>query len=268
MDLGDRMKFYENRFQQDLCPLVPAIVRLDGRAFHTFCKKMQKPFDADFHRLMTVVTRKLMEETGANFGYTQSDEISLLFYSDTFGSQIFFNGNVMKMVSTLAALGSVYLQYYGQSMLEKSYLLNSFPTFDSRIANYPIEEVANYFVWREKDAVRNSILAMAQANFSHNSIQGLSCDELQEKLFQEKNINWNDCPSNQKRGTYVRMTKVFTPFTPDEIATLPPLHNARKNPDLVIERNRMEVLDLSILTKIKNRTEVIMYGAEPELYEK
>ena len=262
MDLGDRMKLYEGRFQQDLCPLVPAIARLDGRAFHTFCSKMEKPFDVTFHNIMVGVAIHLVKETGARLGYTQSDEISLLYYSDTFDSQIFFDGNVIKMVSTMAAIASV---YFNECAPEK-WTSNKRPTFDCRIANYPIDEVANYFIWREQDAVRNSIQAAAQANFSHHSIQGLNCDQLQEKLWKEKGINWNDYSPAQKRGTYVRTTRVVTKFTTEELEKLPPKHHAHKNPELEFERHRVEIVELPILTKVKNRTEVVLYGAECEAF--
>jgi len=204
----------------------------------------------------------LLKETNARLGYTQSDEISLLFYSDTFDCKIFFDGNVLKMVSTLSAIASVFFNEY----LPEMKISNKRPTFDCRIANYPIDEVANYFVWREQDAVRNSIQAAAQANFSHNSIQGLNCNQLQEKLWKEKGINWNDYSSAQKRGTYAKMPQVTTKFTVDELEKLPPKNNAHKNPDLVFERNSIETIDLPILTKIKNRTEVILYGDVPELF--
>ena len=257
------MKLYEGRFQQELCPLVPAVARLDGRAFHTFCAKMEKPFDAAFHNIMVNVTMHLVKETGARLGYTQSDEISLLYYSDTFDSRIFFDGNVIKMVSTLSAIASVCFNEHAP----EGWIRNKRPTFDCRIANYPIEEVANYFIWREQDAVRNSIQAAAQAYFSHQSLQELNRDQLQEKLWQEKGINWNDYSPSQKRGTYVQTVRVASKFTTEELEKLPPMHHAHKNPDLVFERNRIEILELPVLTKVRNRTEVIMDGATPELYD-
>jgi len=267
MELSDRMKRYENLYQQQFCPLVPVIARLDGRAFHTFCNGMIKPFDKDFHDLMVQTTVYLVEASNAIVGYTQSDEISLLFYSDRFESQVFFDGKVMKMVSTLAAMASVkfndMLVMGCSPVVERIHGGCTPVTFDCRAANYPVEEVANYFIWREQDAVRNSIQAAAQYYFSHKSIQNLNGKQLQEKLFQEKQINWNDYSYQQKRGTYVRIKKVSTPFTADEIESLPPKHHARTNPDLVVERRQVVLEEVPILTTIANRTEFLLYGFDP-----
>ena len=75
--------------------------------------------------------------------------------------------------------------------------------FDSRVFNIPKEEVCNYFVWRQQDATRNSIEAVGQANFSHKELNCKSCDKIQDMLFTEKNINWNDFPAYQKRGACI-----------------------------------------------------------------
>lgn len=75
--------------------------------------------------------------------------------------------------------------------------------FDSRVFNIPREEVANYFYWRQLDASRNSIQMVGQANFSHKELQNKSCNDIQDMLITQKNINWNDFPTYQKRGSCV-----------------------------------------------------------------
>jgi len=265
--LAERMKIYEQIGQQSLIPMVPVIARLDGRAFHTLTRNFRKPFDEGFHQVMVYTMKYLVKQTGAKLGYTQSDEISLLFHSPKYDSQIFFDGKLFKIVSILAAMASVRFNY-AMAIVPGAPAVHATmePIFDCRAANYPEEEVGNYFIWRELDAVRNSIQAAAQANFSHKSLQELSCNQLQEKLFSEKGINWNDYSNEQKRGTYIRTIRVLEKFTADELHELPEKHLARTNPDLIFERNRTEIMDFPILTKIKNRTEVLLYGAEPELH--
>ena len=144
-ELGDRMKMYEGKeAQREFIPILPILARLDGRAFHTFCHKMEKPFDAGFHATMTRVTKTLVEESNARVGYTQSDEISLLFHSENFKSQVFFNGSIMKMTSTLAAVASVEFNYEWGELVG-----NHKPTFDCRCWQLPDKaEVANYFLWQ------------------------------------------------------------------------------------------------------------------------
>jgi len=262
MQLDTRIKFYEGQYRQFLTPLVPVVIRLDGRAFHTFCQNMKKPFDEDFHNIMVNVTERLVIETNARVGYTQSDEISLLLHSDQWDSQLYFHGNVNKINSIAASFTTAWFHCFlkvspiavGHSMI---------PTFDCRCFNVPVEEVANYFIWREQDAVRNSIQAAAQAHFSHKSLHGLNSSQLQDKLMREKGINWNDYPYYQKRGTYIRAVKTSEPITVEERESLPAKHLARTNPNLAVERRKMVFGEVPILTTIVNRTEFLLYGEAP-----
>ena len=75
--------------------------------------------------------------------------------------------------------------------------------FDARVFNLPKEEVTNYFIWRQNDATRNSIQSLAQANFSQKQIHSMNNSQLQDKLHEEKGINWNDCKTVEKRGSCV-----------------------------------------------------------------
>ena len=103
--LGDRMKWYEKNFSlPKAVPMLPVIARLDGRAFHTWTKGLSKPFDQAFMDVMAYTTKRLVEETNAVIGYTQSDEISLIFYSEKPSSQVFFDGKQQKIVSNLASM--------------------------------------------------------------------------------------------------------------------------------------------------------------------
>lgn len=257
-DIAKRMKFYEQRYMLHLLPSVPVLCRLDGRAFHTLTRGLKRPYDPTLSSLMVDLTKKLIEETNAIIGYTQSDEISLIWLPKD-SSEMFFDGKVFKLQSILAAIASVYFT--------KEFVLrglgNKDAYFDCRVWNVPTKvEAVNALVWREMDATRNSVAMAAQSVFSHNELHGKGSADMQEMLFQN-GINWNDYPNFFKRGTYVRRVITSKPFTAEEIESLPPKHNARKNPDLIIQRSLISVLDMPPIRKIVNRVEVVFDGADP-----
>lgn len=254
------MKLYEKSLDLTLMPLLPIVARLDGKAFHTFTKNLELPFCASLHDLMVETTKHLVDETNAQCGYTQSDEITLTWHLEDWKSEIFFGGRVAKMTSILAAMATAVFNHKMPEFLAKQ----DIALFDARVWNVPNrEEGANCFVWREQDATRNSIQMAGQAKFSHKQLQNKSCEEIQEMLWSKHNINWNAYPDCQKRGTYVQKRKVLRPFTADEIENLPAKHAARTDPNLQIERKTVSVLPMPIITKITNRAEVLYDGADP-----
>lgn len=194
------MKGYEDVTRARLTPRMPALIRLDGKAFHTFTRRCVKPFDERFQRCMWDTARYVCERVqGCRLAYVQSDEISLLLVDyEQLNSEGWFDHDIRKMVSVSAAMASV---AFGSCWGET--INGEIPVFDSRAWSIPREEACNYFVWRQQDAVRNSIQGLAQAYFSAKQIHGLSCPKLQEKLFSEKGINWNDTPTVQKRGACI-----------------------------------------------------------------
>jgi tRNA(His) 5'-end guanylyltransferase len=264
VDLGDRMKMYEGvEAQRRLMPLLPVIARLDGRNFHTFTRDLPRPYDLHLMQLMRELTALLVRECNARLGYTQSDEITLVMYTDDPESQTYFDGRIQKMTSALAAFASVHFN----ALLRDSALAvkaGECPTFDCRVWNVPsLEEAANCVMWREWDATKNSISMAAQSKFSHARLQGKNGKEMQEMLFQEHGINWSEYPAAFKRGTYVRRVTTSEPFTAEEIAALPEKHRARTNPDLLVERSRVEVIELPPLASIINRSGALFRGCAP-----
>lgn len=220
--LGDRMKSYENVSRHSLIKRMPVIIRLDGRAFHTLTAKMQRPFDETFSATMQETAKILCEEVqGVQIAYTQSDEISLLLVDyKTHETQAWFENNIQKIVSVAASIATlgfrdsweVRHEGSGTIMMDtnnklvitnqvKAPYLRAF--FDARVFNLPKEEVCNYFIWRQQDCTRNSIQSVGQANFSQKELHGVSCPEIQEKLFQEKQINWNDFKIKYRRGSCI-----------------------------------------------------------------
>ncbi len=263
-NLGDRQKLYEGmESDRRLMPRLPALARLDGRAFHTFTRGLERPFDCSMSTAMQMTTRWLVHETNANVGYTQSDEITLAWYTDDPKSQIFFDGRIMKMTSQLAALCSVYFNEVVRSTsLEQK--AKQRPTFDCRVWNTPtLDEAANVFVWREWDATKNSISMAAQHYFSANELHNKHTGDMQEMLFNKHGVNWNNYPDFFKRGSYYQRKKVAIPFTTEELERLPPKHAARTNPELLVERHVVQHLALPPITKVTNREAVLFFGADP-----
>jgi tRNA(His) guanylyltransferase len=260
--LGDRMKMYEGiATERKLIPLLPIMVRLDGRSFSKFTKGMKKPYDETMVKMMGETTKFLIEETNANLGYTQSDEISLVIFSDSTKSQTFFNGKIFKLVSTLAALTSV--KFYEQVSIYMPEKAKMFPTFDCRVWNVPnLDEAANTILWRENDATKNSIFSAAHCHFSRSELHGKNRNQMQELLFQ-KGINWNDYPDFFKRGQYFCKDVEYRKFTQNEMESLPKKHEARKNPDLKIKRNVIKQLNFGKLSSMENRVEVLFMGYKP-----
>lgn len=218
--LGDRMKNnYENRSKTYLVRRTPVIIRLDGKAFHTFTKGMKKPYDEIFHNTMNATMKYLCENIqGCKLGYTQSDEITLLLTDyDTLDTDAWFDNNVQKLCSVSASMATMAFnkflnEYYTEALFELNcpitadeYMttlknkLNS-AMFDSRCFNVPEDEVTNCFIWRQQDATRNAIQMLGQCNFSHKELQGKSCNDIQDMLMLQKGINFNDMPTEFKRG--------------------------------------------------------------------
>ena len=214
--LGDRMKEnYENRAKTYLVRRMPVIIRLDGKAFHTFTKGLKKPYDEIFHNTMNATMKYLCENIqGCKLGYTQSDEITLLLTDyDTLTTDAWFDYSVQKMCSVAASMATMAFNKFWRinfnndvdlvSELEYAKVLfNKFDCamFDSRCFNIPEDEVTNCFIWRQQDATRNAIQMLGQCNFSHKELHGKSCNDIQDMLMLQKGINFNDMPTEFKRG--------------------------------------------------------------------
>lgn len=261
---GNRMKNFEGmEAGRRFMPLLPIVARLDGKGFSKFTKGLVRPFDKRLADLMTETVKYLVEETNACCGYTQSDEITLAWYSSDMRSQIYFNGRIQKMVSVLAAkCTNRFNRLLPTAIPEKA---DKEPVFDCRVWALPtLEEGANAFLWREFDATKNSISMAASHYYSHKELMNKTGNEKQEMLFQ-KGINWNDYPDFFRRGSYIQRRIVKRKLTAEDLATLPEKHNARNNPDLEIERSEYRKIDMPPLNRVTNRVRVIFYGEEPIL---
>lgn len=260
--MGDRMKMYEG-YESDrrLMPLLPVIARLDGIGFHNFTKGMDRPVDDRFRDAMVQTTKHLVEKTGAKLGYTQSDEITLVWYSDTLKSKIFRDGKVLKMATELATEAT--LEFFLQIQKTMPEYAHRRPRFDARVHNVPtLMEAANNFLWREFDATKNSISMLASCHYSDKQLHGKTGNDRLD-LLQAKGVNWNSFPASFKRGVYVQRRQEERSFSRSELAKLPPKHQAHSNPELKVLRSTVEVLDMPIFQKVANRVAVVFEGATP-----
>ena len=281
--LGDRMKEYEGaEAGRRFLPQLPILARIDGRKFSNFTHGMQRPYDERMSNLMVDTTMWLVQETNANCGYTQSDEITLTWYSDDPKSQVFFDGRIQKLTSVLASMTAVRFYsllrdyfvppddtvatYYMDTRFADR-LESRLPHFDCRVWTVPtLEEGANTFLWREWDATKNSIQMAAQEVCSHKELHGKNGAEQREMLWQ-KGINWNDYPSFFKRGSFICRRKVLRKFTVSEMEKLPEKHVARRNPELMVERSEHVRVEMPPFAKVTNRVGVIYRGEEPTTLE-
>lgn len=219
--LGNRMKKYEAVNRNFLIPKMNTIIRIDGKAFHTYTQQFKKPFDQDLINAMDQTAIYLCSKIqGAKFAFVQSDEISILVTDyDTIETSSWFDGNIQKIVSVSASMAT--------TQFNKTRLIQScgdhsdddrepniskeeiekfvFAEFDSRVFQVPSkEEVVNCFLWRQQDATRNSIQSVGQTYFSQQELDCVSTNEIQEMLFQKKGINWNnDFEPKLRRGRFI-----------------------------------------------------------------
>ena len=259
-DLGDRMKSYEaHETGRRFVPLLPIYARIDGRGFSRFTKDMDRPYDERMIAAMVETTRRLVEATEALAGYTQSDEISLLWYRPEPKAQVFFDGKIFKIVSVTAALAtSIFTELARGHWPEK--VAGSPPIFDCRAFQLPTrDEAANVFLWREMDATKNAISMAARALFDPKQMHGKTGDEMQEMMF-GAGVNFNDYPARFKRGTFVLRRTVHKELEAETLAKIPPAHR----PEGPIERQVIDAVDMPRFGKVTNRVAVLFDIAEPE----
>ena len=261
--LGDLMKSYEMSMAGvKVMKGIPLLARLDGRSFHSFTKGLPRPYDERLSTCMIETTKYLVEETHANVGYTQSDEISLAWFipADS-AADYMFDGRVQKLTSILAGLASAkFLRLVIEKIPEKA---DKIPVFDCRVWQVPtIDLAAQAFLWRELDATKNSISMAAHAHFSHKSLQGLNGSEKQERLWSEKGINWNDYPTFFKRGTYVQRKTFERELTEAERLAIPEKH--RPEPGQKFTRSSIVELELPPAKRVANYADVLFFKEEPK----
>jgi len=213
-EFGDRMKRYEKVTRNYLMQRTPVIIRLDGKAFHTFTKGFTKPFDKLMSDTMQDTMKYLCENIqGAVLGYTQSDEITLVLVDyNKLNTCGWFDYNIQKCASVAASMATMAFNKFYRKNLDCLKVNSPILTFayqrawerggmfDARVFNVPKEEVCNVVLWRQKDAERNSVNMVGNSYFSHREMQNKSCKEVKEMLI-EIGVDWENYPTKYKRGS-------------------------------------------------------------------
>jgi tRNA(His) guanylyltransferase len=270
--LGDRMKAYENRESFRHLDRVPFVARMDGRGFSKLTKGLPKP-DPRFARLMIETSRFLIETTGALVAYTQSDEITLVFYTEEHDQQLWYDSKHDKIVSHLGSLTSDFFNFLMPQLVpEKVPVLHphasfcslvnpaeygsctcgalskskktTLAEFDARCFTVPnLKEASNAVLWRQADAIRNSVSMLAQGQFSHKQLEKKARRD-QLALLKDKGIDWNEQPASFKWGTLLRRIETRRPFNEEEMARIPEDKRDDLKEQLIIRR---EVVELDVL---------------------
>lgn len=202
--LGTRMKEnYEQRFRYFLSRRTYTIIRIDGKAFHTYTRGLIRPFDDGLIEDMDVTAKYLCKNVmNCKLGYVQSDEITLVLCDfETNQTDAWFDNNLQKMASVSASMAT---RAFNEARLKRLGVENmKWGEFDSRVFQIPQkQEVFNMLIWRQEDCTRNSIQSVAQSLFSQKELHGKNCNLLQELIF-NKGINWNDYNAKYKRGRVI-----------------------------------------------------------------
>jgi tRNA(His) 5'-end guanylyltransferase len=261
-DIGDRMKTYEViETERRFDPSLPVYARLDGRSFSNFTRLMERPFDMAMHEAMMSTAKALIEKTHARIGYTQSDEISLVWQAENEASQIFFDGKIMKMASVLASLASVHFFksiYDSERLSDHADLM---PHFDCRVIQLPSRtEAANMFLWRELDATKNAVSMAARAYFSAKVLSFKNSTEMRAMLA-ENGIDFDAYPASFRHGTFLRRIAIEREMTTEELSRIPEVHRPKSGQ--LVARSAVVKIKMPPFRFVTNREQVIFDGAEP-----
>lgn len=242
--LGDRMKRYEAAStSRTLLDHVPAIVRVDGRAFHTFTCGLQT-FDEGLIDAMEASAREVLADFAAAVAFVQSDEASFLFFQSTLKSELPFAGRAQKIESVIASAFTLAFNRESGSMAER-YRWRA--TFDARAWSMPNrEEAGNYFLWRERDATKNSIASLAQSAFSHKQLHGKHTGDMTAML-EAAGIRWDELEDRKKRGSFFR--------------------RGTYEPSPGVIRSRTERINMPPFGRVMNRVAVLFDGETPFLLQ-
>lgn len=256
--LGDYMKQLEGEEAGRRAVVgKPLIARLDGRAFHTFTKGLTRPFDERLTLLMQETTQFLVEQTNALIGYTQSDEITLIWYLPEVSrrrgtdepapqaSQYLFDGRYQKMCSILSAMATGYFNKNLPGLIPEKLL--SLPLFDARVWQVPkLSDARLALLWRENDAIKNSISMVAQSHFSSSALEGVS-GEKKKQMLREIGDPWEAYPSYCRRGSYFKRVSETVPLDAETLAKIP---EQFRDANKMITRRPVKMIELPLIGEV------------------
>lgn len=262
--LGDRMKRYESaETERRFMSLLPIYARIDGRSFSKFTRGLDRPYDARMSQCMIETTRFLVQHTNATVGYTQSDEISLVWRNDNILSEMLFDGKIFKFTSLLSALATVaFNKEVGIRLPDRT---DRIPTFDARVFQVPnLTEAMNAVLWRVNDAVKNSISMAASAHYSHSQLMNINSIGKHDLLY-AKGINWNDYPQFFKEGTFLKRVKKTVQLNVNELPLLIKSEALQHMIDNGVTRTFTEEMNWPPFKYIINKVDVLFSDANPIL---
>jgi len=203
MTISDRIKRYELSSNGFLLLRGFIIIRVDGRAFHTFTRKFKKPFDNILIESMVSAGERCAKEmSGFRLGYHQSDEFTFAISDlESYESEMWFGGKIQKIASISASMFTAYFNECLELDLQEN-MGSGVAMFDSRCFNVPVEDVANVFIWRQRDWERNSIQMFSRNFFSHKELMNKKTTDMHEMLH-GIGENWANLEPKLKNGTFI-----------------------------------------------------------------
>ena len=258
--MGDRQKLFERmETERRLMPGLPVLARLDGRAFHTFTKGLERPYCEPLARMMVETLKVLVDRSHAAVGYTQSDEFTLAWLPKDTTNEMLFDGRIQKWVSSLTAIAVRHFNdLLAEHLPKKSH---AEPEFDCRVWQVPSLELAREnFEWRETDATKNAITQAASAYYSPRQLHKVG-SAAKHDLLMAKGVNFNEYPAFFKRGTYVRRETVLKMLPQETLAKIP----EDRRPSGLVGRSEVRVVDMPPIARLANGIDVLFFRAAPEL---
>lgn len=243
-DFGDRMKSLEKAFTSQLIePPAFLCVRIDGKGFSKFTKGFAKPFDDGLSEAMILTTERLVKETHASVGYTQSDEITLLYKPNVNGHEFLFGGKTSKLNSVLASMTAANFNYFIGKTAPTQYADKGLAYFDCRSWAAPSDiEASNVLLWRTQDARKNSISSLCRWTAGHKAMESLNQEQMKELLLDTHGVSWEELPNKYKYGTYVKSVVYETYLSQDIVGKIP--KHKLQDSSLLVKRSRIERIDI------------------------
>jgi len=238
-EFGDRMKAYEKAFTSAHVDIDKILcVRIDGKGFSKFTKGFKKPFDDILTGVMKSTMMNLVKETHAAVGYTQSDEITLIYTPGEKANEYIFGGKVSKINSILASMATYYFNYDLAACVK----VDKPAFFDCRAWSVPdLTEASNVLLWRVQDAKKNSTSALFRWTAGHKAMDKLDQAGMKKYLLEKHSVDWNDLPNRWKYGSYAKPVTIESYLTEAELAHIP---EAKRPKDLLVKRTKIQEIDI------------------------
>ncbi len=242
-EFGDRMKAYEKVYTSAKVNVDKVLcARIDGKGFSKYTKGFKKPFDDILSEVMVDTTRQLVKETHANIGYTQSDEITLIYAPGEKASEYIFGGKVSKINSILASMAAANFNWFLNNANTAFKHGIGLAYFDCRAWAVPdLVEASNVLLWRTQDAKKNSTSALFRWTAGHKAMDRLDQAAMKKYLLENEGVDWNDLPNRYKYGTYIKPVTVESHLTEEELSHIP---EAKRPINLLVKRTKIQEIDI------------------------